>query len=80
MKKLIELGKGQASLMYRILSEEFEYDKRKIKKFNMIKEKNENDIEHYWLAVDGKLDTIVYGNLMYRLGKEIMIEQYNESK
>ena len=71
MKKLIELNNRNKVIMNAILCEEIRYNPKKICKFSIIHE-TENDGTNckFYLYHAGKLDVKIYGELMYRLGIE----------
>lgn len=71
MKKLIELGHTQATIIEKILKEEWLYKPKEASKY--ILEKKDIDAVHstYYLCIKGKLDSTHFGCIMYRLGLEM---------
>ena len=66
MKKIINLGTKQALLLKEILREQYQFCPKKVSKFT-IKQENDENI----LFCDGKLDIEYFGQLMYMLGMKI---------
>ena len=75
MKKLIELGHTQATIMDKILKEEWLYKPKLASKFTIEHIPVDEDYTKHYLSYSGnKLDSTFFGCLMYRLGMEAQKE------
>jgi hypothetical protein len=68
-KKLIPLGKHQASLMQHIIATKYMNGNKAAAKFKIIK--NEGEYNHQLVYVGAKLDLDLYGRMMYELGNQL---------
>lgn len=68
-KKLIPLGKHQASLMQHIIAVKYMNGNKAAAKFKVIK--NEGEYNHQLVYVGTKLDIDLYGRMMYELGSQV---------
>lgn len=74
MKKLVELGHTQATIMTKIINEEWLYKPKIAVKFSIEKISPLDNYSKCYLCCEGKLDTEFFGCLMYRLGMEMNIK------